>query len=479
MPTADTRHKYQQRLYGEARYWLSLGAAMLAYSTVLYYSYKDLVSPRYGYLPFHEPSWGHYWAAFALTVGIALVLPRQIRRASDMAQWLLFLTAQAPMVLLVQYMDRMTPDQGFVFGLEIAACTVLIRAMVAWTPRPPSLRRPNLRNGAPSPWAFLMVGALVVYVLIAGTIGIPTRWVPITDVYDVRAEYAAALTPVPFVGYLVPTLTNAINPALIAYGIYSMRWQFLALGVGGQMFIYLTNGSKVVFFSSVALIAVAVLYRLGLRMRGTRLFWAVSAACVLVFALDHAMDSYLWTDMFIRRFVIIPGGLAIIWADTFMNNGLPHGHFADTPVIGSLIATDPFPRGVSYFVGQSLTGNPFTQANVSIFGNGYYQAAFIGMLVESALLALILVAFDWATKGIPTPAASLLVFMPTIVLSATGVFTAVTSHGLLAAIIVAAVLPSTGWGRRRVSRRPSTRPGEPAATGTRPEQVSLRGREAG
>ena len=87
-----------------------------------------------------------------------------------------------------------------------------------------------------------------VYGHLFATNGIPTSWVPLSDVYDVRAEYIATTSGATLLGYLVPLQSNVINPVLITRGLYARNWPLFTVGVLGQVVVYLSEAQKGVLF---------------------------------------------------------------------------------------------------------------------------------------------------------------------------------------------------------------------------------------
>lgn len=432
---------YRQRLEFSLTHWLIAAAATPAYATVLYYSYKLKVSPLFAYqgLTYERPDLGTYIPMLACATLVAMALPIRIKHTSDFILWLFFIVAAAPAMLIPQYMGRLPDGEATKLGLAVAGCTLFIRALTAARPTP---RRAGRVVVSPTTlWLGLGLIAGVTYLGVLLTFGLSLRWLELTEVYDVRSEFSTTFATVPALGYLIPVVHNVINPVFMARGVYSGRWRFFFAGALGQYLLYATTGHKSILFSVLAIAVIARLFRNDLRMRGTRLLTVTAIGALATLALDALLDSYLWTSLFVRRFMIVPGALVAGYVSVFHDK--PKYGFPNVlPGVEAPYATAP-----SRMVGALFVGDPNTNANASLFGDGFAQAGYLGIFIEGLFLVLLLWAADAATKGLAKPVAALVFFMPTIALVSGSVFTVAVTHGFVFAIVVSACLPRTGWGR--------------------------------
>lgn len=387
-----------------------------------------------------------------MVIIVAVVLPLRIRHPSDFILWLFFVVAGAPCILLPQYMKTLSVEESTKLGLAVTGCMIFIRVLVSLCPLQGKGNLP--RVPASTVWLFMVMIALAVYAVLFATVGLGSvHWLALYDVYEVRSDFRTQTSTVPVIGYLLPVVYNVINPAFIARGIYSLKATWIAAGVGGQVLIYVTTGQKSILFSALAIVGTAWLFRRDLRLRGARLLTAMSVVAFASIALDWLFHTFLWNTMLIRRFLVIPGFLTVAYVNVFQNR--PRGDFAGMPLFWVERSSD-YGRGPSYLVGQILTGNPLNNANVSLFGHGYYNYGYLGMFIESLVFVLLLWFVDAACRGLPTPVVALIFFMPTFAAASSNIFTTITSHGFLAAILICTVLPRTGWGRQ--TKSPELRP---------------------
>ena len=188
------------------------------------------------------------------------------------------------------------------------------------------------------------------------------------------------------------------------------------------------------------MLGLAWMLRSSPHLRGSRLLiagvWVASVSLVM----DFLLRSYVWSSLFVRRFLIIPGALTVGYVSVFHDR--PKTNFAEVlPGVESPYAAP------SFIVGAEFTGDPTTNANVNLWGNGYLAYGYIGMALISLVFILVLWIADAVSEGLPIRVVILIWFKMTIVLSSASLFTAASTHGLAAGLILLAVLPRDGWGR--------------------------------
>lgn len=417
--------------------------AVVVYALVLQYTYKRNISPYYSYqgLTYREPDWFYYATAIVATVVVAVVLPSRIRKVSDFLLWLLFVLGAAPSILLAQYSQTLTASEATIMGLCVAGCMVVARIGVESV----HLTRSPVRrlNRGVDFWVLLGTAAVVIYVYMIAAYGIAIRPLSLTDVYDVREDFGAATSSAPMLGYMLPVLTKVINPLLMARGVFSLRFVPFGLGAFGQMAIYSSTGQKNVLFYIAVAIGLGLLFRFGLRPPGRRILFVIGGAASLGFVLDWVTGSRLWSSLLVRRVMVVPGALTAAYVAVF--DGMPRMNFAEVlPFV-----EDPY-TGISpvYIVGAAFVGSPETAANVNIFGHGYLNFGYIGMFVETGVLVALLLLANLATRGLPTPVACIAFFAPGMAFASASVFTAMLTHGFLAAVVICALAPGNGWGKR-------------------------------
>ena len=419
-------------------------AAGMFFITVLLFSYKLKVVPLFAYqgLTFRQPDPFHGALAVGLVLIVVGVLPRRLRRASDYLQWMLFVIAGAPSILLAQVMTALPVAEATRFGLMIAGCTILSRVATA---RSSGLGRfkPGLELRGQA-WALLIAYSIALYAYLFITTGVPTRWVEFTDVYDVRSEFITAQGTL--LGYLLPVQYNVVNPIFMARGLFSRNWALLSVGIAGQVIIYLSQGQKGVLLSIFAMLGIMWLYRRGRVPSGGHLLVAVGVVALAALAVDALTNSFTYTALLVRRFLIIPGALTVAYVSVFKDR--PKAHFHEFGLGDSPYGNE----GPSFIVGREFLGYAHGNANVNLWGNGYLNYGYVGMVLMAALFICLLWVLDAATEGLPSAVLGVVLVRTAIVLSSASLLTSLLSHGLLALIVLCALLPREGWSANTISR---------------------------
>ncbi|WP_256855705.1 hypothetical protein [Ornithinimicrobium cryptoxanthini] len=417
--------------------------------------YRHRVAPFFDYqgLGYRAPEPLEYGTALFVLLTVALLLPRRIRVVSDFLVWMVFALAVAPSVLLAQYMPTLQPTQATVMGVVMGACMLLIRWGAALDPvKTLPVRRIDTGINF---WGLLALVSALTYAVLVATNGLHVRFLSFDDVYSVRDEFSLAASGSFVMAYLLPWQSNVINPLFMARGILARKWGTLTLGVGGQLLIYSSVGSKGDLFVIPVVVALALLFRYRTVILGRTILLAVTAACTLALALDQVTDSIVWSSLIVRRVMVVPGALTAAYVDVFSQ--LPKANFAEViPLIPDPYASEPMHP--VHIVGLLFVGNADTAANVNLFGHGFLQYGYPGMVVESLVLIVMLWLANAATRGLPLPAACIVFFSQGIALISSSVFTTALSHGFGFAVLVCALAPVTGWARRARASGPDPRP---------------------
>ena len=447
---------YRSRLVAELHRFALVPAVVLLFAGVLHFSYKLKVAPLYSYqgLSYRSPEPAQYVVAIGLVVLVGVILPHRIRHTSDFILWLLFVMGAAPAILLPQYMNTLEHSDATVLGVVVAGCMIMVRSLAR--ARPHLGRWSSVRVPPEALWTALAAFCVITYAAVIATAGIRLRWVDLAGGYDLRADYATATTG-NLVGYALPWVMNVVNPVFIARGIYSRRWLWVGGGAIGQYVIFASTGQKVALLSVPGIILIALLFRYSSRPRGLAIMAGVTAGAIVTLSLDRILGGYAWTSLFVRRFMIVPGALVAGYLAVF--NDQPRAWFAT--VYGG---DSPFLIPPSYLVGKLVLGEPRSNANVSLFGDGYVQECYLGIFIEGLVLVLLLWMADAVTRGLPVAVASIVFFVPTIALASGAITAVIATHGFGFALVVSALLPRTGWGGHRLGAKPGPLLGGRVAT---------------
>lgn len=408
----------------------------LVYSFVLQVTYRTQISPYFDVqgMTYRSPDLWRYAFAVLLVAMVACCLPRRLIRMSDFLQWLPFIIAGAPSILLPQYMTALSPQEATRMAVAVAGSVVLCRAL--------TMGSLSLRPFRPRPsthvWTILAALTVLLYVHTASLAGLPLALVSIEGGYDVRSSFAAA-TGGTLVPRLLPTVHNVVNPIFMARGLFERKPWPLLFGAGGQVLIFLWAAEKSVLFSIPAVVAMFFILRRG-TVRGYYIFVAAAAMCVASVLIDRLLHSYTLTTLFVRRFLVVPGALTVGYVLVFMDRA--KGHFAELGLgnANPYAVLDP-----AFLVGLEFVGDPTTHANVNIWGHGYLSFGYLGMFVIAVMYAAVLLALDAVSEDLPAAMVGTISFPMAFVIASANLFTSILTHGIWALLIILPMLPRNGW----------------------------------
>ena len=178
-----------QRTTRNAFHPVLLVFSVIVYCIALHLTYQHEISPQNFSrgLTYRTPDIPRYFLAVALVALIAGVLPRECRRPSDVLQWLPFVMAGAPSILLPQYMQALSESEATWLALAVGGAFLLCRALTYGSINTARLRPAPIRQV----WTILIVLAAILYLYVSLVSGARFQWVALDDVYDARASFGA------------------------------------------------------------------------------------------------------------------------------------------------------------------------------------------------------------------------------------------------------------------------------------------------
>ena len=413
----------------------ALAAGLVVYAGLLMWIYLTLIVPTFGYLGERGDAPDLVTFSFALIAAwlVAMALPRTVSTLGDFIVWVLFVLMIFP-VMVVPHFAIATSSQAAALtvaaGLSFLPVALLLRG-------PATTVVPVVEISPVSFWGAVLVVTLACYALIAVTTPVSLAVPSISDVYGLRSGYRElVLTSGPAIGYVVRLLGNVLNPLLIIRGIYGgPRW-LIAVGFAGQLVVYSITGYKLTLLSGVAILGIALWFRIG-RRRGLGILLATLALVLASLALDQLLGGILVSTVFVYRMIILSGTLPAAYAGFFESN--PHVVWSDSflrPLIEPV-----YERPMAFVVGEYHTGSANVTVNSNYIADGLGNLGWWGVAIEAAAMSVLLLLLVSAARRLPVASTSGLVLTPLIALVNSSPFTAVLSNGFLLLIIILAVMP--------------------------------------
>lgn len=410
--------------------------ALLLYAWILHWVYANFISPKFAYLAsrYSATTLDAHLITYLIALAVLFCLPSRIKQPSAVVLWVLFIVAAGPTILMAPYTSYLEKSEALLLSSVVGASYIVAAWMQNNTPKP--LKIPQV-----STTSFKIVVAVVIgsmYTLLIFTQGLSFRFLDINNVNDVRDDVMLTFNAVPILAYSVPILTNVINPFLLSLGLYYRKWTYALLALLGQYILYSTTGAKHIIFSVAACFVIYFLLRKkGTSARGITLLWGTTGLMVISLIIDTWTGDIIWTSLFSRRFLTIPGSLSSAYVHFFTEN--PKAYLAHS-VLSPFIHY-PYQWTPPYVVGEWLMGSYGMAASVNLFADGFLNFGYFGLLGATIILGVYLRLLDRAAYGLPILISGITMVISGVVLSNSAVLTSLSTHGLIFALFILAIAP--------------------------------------
>lgn len=418
----------------ELRLVAFLGVVVL--QVVQWWAFRSIIAQRYGYDGFT----GRHVDAVTVLLAIVLscapvtVLPIRIVRPSGGILWVLYVLGLLPACLYPILVEGLSVRTTFGFELLAVASFVLIVWLVDSLPQ----HWPVI----PTPVRRRVLIAIAVCVAIAGALliksfGIPTSFVAIGDVYvrrlDFRGEAASAN---PLFGYIIPWLQNVVAPIMIVAGLARRKLVWVAIGVGIEVWMYLTIGNRQALLGVFLIGALYLLFSDRCRdMFASLMMIGLAAGIVVTVLYDRRGGSPYAVGVFLYRMFALPGIITAEYYDYF--SGAPK-------VIGrdglfGAVSASPYDLTIPREIGLRYFGSADTNANANMWADGFANFGVIGFIVVVVALVPVLWLIDLRVRPTEAGAVAASSAFLCVNLANGSVLTAMLTGGLLPFAVVMAV----------------------------------------
>lgn len=421
---------------------LEVIAAAILYVLAVHWSYVVVIAPAWGHagLVYQPAEDGSLIVALLAAVAPAVILPRSVTRVSAVMLWILFLVPYVPATVVPHYV---LGDGWPLVTLNVwLGIAMVIPALTLWIPRP-ALQFPAL-SGTAYRWMLVGLAGATAVVLIAsfGLGDLPG----LAEIYETRAEYQdRAQEAGRLVGYLVGAAGSVVFPFTIVVGIEQRRWWIAAIGLAGVVLVYSITGYRSALFAVPLALSIYLVLRYWRQRFVTVGLIGMTGAIGIAVILDLTVNSGPVSALIIRRMLSVPGQLTGYYFEYFSDN--PR-YLLSHSVLGWL--TDaPYDVVPPRLIAAEYFGNPAANANANLWADGFANFGVPGLLAASVLLGGLLVLADIAARDtllrLSAPAFATAAFS----LTNSALLTSLLSHGIVAALVLLALLPRAG-GRRTI-----------------------------
>ena len=413
---------------------VTVGAAV-GFLLVQRHAYVEVFAPRFGYLGFTSRQVDALEYGILVTVVglLVLLLPKRIAKPSDFMLWGSYVLVFAPSMTVAVYSGFLARERLLTYVAMVVLCFVLTVALVRLGPKFSAV----LINRGMSTIVIVLISAAT-YGTLAVTTGLQLRFTALSEVQELRFGYREVATG-GLIPYLLPIQAYVVNPTIMAIGLYRRSNALLLAGLFGQLLLYSVGGHRMAILSPVAVFAIYIAYRKGGGLRGLSVLGGL-LALLIGHVLLNSFSAFSQFGLVVQRLIVIPPALAAATVEFFSNQEKAYwGYSFMSPFVDYAYSAAP-----SFLVGAWM-GTPEVSANSNFLADGYANAGYVGMIIETLVFVALLWLLDASMRGLPIPVVSTMLVLPVVALSNVSAFTAILTQGVLAAIVLGALLPRDGW----------------------------------
>lgn len=334
---------------------------------------------------------------------------------------------------LVSFFAPLTSMYGFSDSLSIKpiVCSFILLAIVKFflvVKYPQTLIISTVKNGKriALTLCFVFVSFLVFWFFLTGV----TLNFNLMKVYDYR-ELNAEVSGGGVLSYTNAWTMQVFNIFLIAYCLLKRKFFYLSMFIGIQVFFFAASAHKSILFLPLLIIGVWFYFK-----KTNRAFivpFSLTFIVTIVVLYTFFTDDFILSSLFIRRVFFTPANLTFSYFSFFENNDFIYW---SNSFLSPLLSY-PYHLPLSKLIGESL-GNPDMGANNGFLSTGYAHFGYLGIVLYSILIALILRLINKLTREhYPSWLAIALCVVPirNIIISA-DLLTVLLTHGLAMTIIL-------------------------------------------
>lgn len=378
----------------------AFSAAVVRYSLVLLYSFA---------MAFAYETLSTWWAYFGFTYKLssrasifvacmvaalpAILLSHRPKTFAQGSAWFLYLLVFLPSMIVP--VMQFSSDSRSVLELFLITLISCILFLIICRRNVSRIELPRI----PPRYFWVGVGSiwLIMLLIIMFGFGDTFRFVGLQDIYTQRFEGADVASESALIRYSIAILGSAIDPFLIAYGLYSRRYWISAVGFFGQIVLFGTLAARATLLSPLFVAGVWFLGDKEYRMKGLFLLAALLSIVAVTFPflltynpVGGGMNDLI-TLIYLRT-LLISGSMFGVYEQFFSMN--PLTYFSNNNIVSLFVE---YPYG-SISVGQAVmnylvlqTGLDMGEANANFLAtDGIAALGVIGIPIASVAVALIL-----------------------------------------------------------------------------------------
>ena len=364
--------------------------------------------------------------SYFLLFFILILLPKSSKKLSNIIVWLIVLLSYVPMLTIFAFMDS-----SRIYMYAVSGFWVLLFFLLKMPGL--SIRSLSKKQSKVIYYSLFISSITIVFFLIYKYLGLSFN-LDFNKVYDIRSVFVD--TGIPLAGYLFTWTANVINPVFFALFRYQKKWLPIIPIIFLQFLLFSVTGNKAYLFALPFVLMLTWIVNCK-----NPLIWMARGLTGAIFLslCSYWLINDLWVySLFTRRVLFLPAHLSFIYYDFFSNNSLL---FLSQHSIFQFFSNYPYDIDIAHLIGKTYFNRPDCNANNGIYADAYMNFGFIGLVLWSALLAIILKLVDSFSKNKNIKITIAAIALPVITLINTSLSTVLLTHGLLLALLLLYLLP--------------------------------------
>jgi len=366
---------------------------------------------------------------FVIIFIFSLILPSQFKKVSDILLHIQFLFPILPMLVLYGAQNQ---PRGYTyvtlfcfFIIYLIAEKFRIKAVRFGCSLSPVLyQRMLLFSGWTVIGTIILLGGMRYFNL------------NIWKVYEFRSIASRNLPHI--VGYLSVWSAKAFFPFAFLISVFHKKIVPSGLAIVGSIMIFgLTSHKGPLFYPWVVLGLFYILNRQKIIQSLLLSYFGIITTSVMLYAYA---GHIIFGMLFLRRPFFVPAILNYLHYDFFRNHMF--SYWADSKITFGILDKN-YSLQIPYLIGNFYYGHVEWAANTGWIGSGYANAGFLGMILCSIMLGLLLAILNAYGRIIDKKIVSAIIMSPAFaIFMSSDIFTALLSHGILISLVLFALTPS-------------------------------------
>lgn len=448
------------------RIWVVFG--ILSYVALFNWMYRHYLYEMWDYFGYeYTPLDARFLLlAWILSVAPSFWMPMKLSRASQLIYWILYFFVIIPSMFVPLYISLSPRSEVIVLmltlyaGFLVAGSSYLLPLLRI---HPPQISRRFFSQG----FGLLALG-LMAWVIVVFRNNL--HFVSFQNVYDLR-DSADDLAEGSIVNYGFMSLTGAINPFLMGWGLWHRRKWIFIIGAMGQILVYSALGTKSSILSVLFLPCIYLLLRKERLPFAVKLTWSavvvLAGLCVSYVVLKGhdpgSIQTFILSVVFQRT--MSSGGLATAqYYEFFQKNPLTYlSHIHGV----NLFVHYPYAHTIGQEIGLAYSGGADLDATAHFWAfDGLGGFGLPGVLLVSVLCGLVFWVLDSAAQRHRVGLAALMISFAALNLANLSIFTSLLSGGLALLVLALYLMPPDD--RQRSFQAECVKPGSYGLTSGAP-----------